>query len=178
MIKKCLLKIMTVSIIISLISGCGKKQEYQKGEFTPEEQAKDSADVLTIKPEPIDYDSMLIVISQLVEAVKNHPTDIELRQELVAVSYDTTWETILAAGSGKPSQQAETGSLAMKYAERAATADAYRWAAYIKKWSVDPTFPDVATLSAEIQGGKVVAKKVLPDQTVSVLVEIHTSKIL
>jgi len=163
---------------ISLLIGCSKKEEYQTGEFTPKESTQDTSVVLTIKPKPINYDSMLVLVGNLIVAIKRNPTNIELRRDLVAASYDTTWETIISVGFGKPSGQAETESIALKYAERAATADALRWSAYIKRWAIDPTFPELDSLNVEIQGGKVVAKKTLPDQTVSVLVEIHSSKIL
>ena len=165
-------------IFILVVSGCSKKEEYQTGEISPEESTQDTSDVLTIKPKPINYDSMLVVVSDLITAIKNNPDDIELRQKLVAASYDKTWETILSAGFGKPSQVVETESIALKHAERSAKADALRWSAYIKRWAIDPTFPDLGSLNVEIQGGKVVAKKVLSDQTVAVLVEIHSSKIL
>ncbi len=170
--------LIVIFIGISLILGCGKKKEYRTGEITPKESTNDTSDVLTIKPKPINYDSMLVVVSELVEAVKENPTDIDYRKELVAVSYDTTWETILSAGFGKPSPEAESESLALKMAERAATADALRWAAYIKRWSIDPNTPDLDAINAEVQGYRVVAKKVLPDQTVKILLEIHSSKIL
>jgi len=179
MVKRNSILTITILIWFLLVIGCSKKEEeYQTGELTPDELTKDTTDVLTIKPKPINYDSMLVVVSELVEAVKNNPTDIELRRQLVAVSYDTTWETIISAGFGKPVQDAETESIAMKYAERAATADALRWAVYIKRWSIDPTFPDIGTLNVEIQGGRLVAKKMLPEHSVSVLIEIHSSKIL
>lgn len=178
MLKKYLSIIIAFITLSLLISECGKKEEDQIGELTQEEKTGEDQFVVTIKPKPINYDSMLIVVSELVEAIKNNPSDIELRRELVTTSYDTTWETILAAGFGKPFQNDETESIAMKYAEQAAAADAYRWAAYIKRWSIDPTFPDVGTLNAEIKGGRVVAKQILPDNSVLVLVEIHSSKIL
>jgi hypothetical protein len=170
----------TILICVLIVSGCSKKEEDQTGELTQEELTQDSSavSVLTIKPKPINYDSMLVVVGDLIAAIKSNPDDIELRRDLVAASYDSTWETILSVGFGKPSLEAETESIALKYAERAATADALRWSAYIKRWTIDPTFPDLDSLNVEIQGGKVVAKKVLPDQTVSVLVEIHSSKIL
>ena len=175
--KSMLISIVFMSILL-MIECSKKKEEYQTGEITPKESTEDTTSVLTIKPKPINYDSMLVVVSELVEAVKENPTDIDYRRELVAVSYDTTWEIILSAGFGKPSQEGETESIAMKYAERAATIDAWRWAAYIKRWSIDPKFPNLDTLNVEIQGGRVVAKKILPDKAVSVLVEIHSSKIL
>lgn len=178
MINKKSILVAVIFTCILIVIECSKKEEYQTGELAREESTQDTSDVLTIKPKPINYDSMLVVVSELLEAIKNNPTDIELRRELVVASYDTTWETILAAGFGKPFQEAETESIAMKYAERAATADALRWAVYIKRWAIDPTFPDLDSLNVEIQGGRVVAKKMLPDQTVSVLLEIHSSKIL
>jgi hypothetical protein len=177
MILRNILKIAGVLALSSLLILCGKKDEQKTGELVPKELTQDSSEVLTIKPKPINYDSMLTVVSQLVETLKNNPTDISLRQELVATSYDTTWETILAAGFGKPSQKAEIQSIARKFAEQAAVADAYRWAVYIKKWKIDPTIPDIGKFSTEIQAGKVVAKRELPDQNFVVLLEIHSSKI-
>jgi hypothetical protein len=178
MITKIHLMIMILVICISLVIGCRKKEEYQVGELATKEAAKDTTDnVLTLKPKPVNYDSMLIVVGELVEAIKENPTDIDYRRELVAVSYDTSWDTILSAGFGKPSPAAETESIAIKNAERAATADALRWASYIKRWSVNPDSP-LDSLNVEIQDHRVVAKKVFPDQTVSVLIEIHSSKIL
>ncbi len=178
MMNKNLILLATLLICILVVSGCSKKEEYQTGEMIPEETTQDTSDVLTIKPKPINYDSMLVVVGELVAAIKSNPDDIQLRRDLVAASYDTTWDTILSAGFGKPSPEAETESIALKYAERAATADAFRWSAYIKRWAIDPTFPELDSLNVEIQGGKVVAKKILPDQAISVLVEIHSSKIL
>ena len=176
MIKKLSSLIIPAFILVWLIIGCGKKEEYQTGEVAQKEGLRDDQHVETIKPKSINYDSMFVIISQLVDSIKNDPNDIELRRQLVAASYDTTWETILAAGTGKRMENAETESVAMKYAERAAAAEAYRWAVYIKRWSLDPTFPDIGYVNAEIQG-RVVAKRVLPDKNVSVMVEVHISKI-
>jgi hypothetical protein len=179
MITKKSILISTILIGIFLVIGCSKKEEqYKTGELAPKESTTDTSDVLTIKPKPINYDSMLVVVSELVDAIKNNPTNVDLRRELVAVSYDTAWGTILSAGTGKPFQEAETESIAMKYAEKAARDDAIRWAVYIKKWSVDPTVPDLGSLKADIQGGRIVAKKELPDSSVSVLIEIHSSNII
>ncbi|MFZ5516867.1 MAG: hypothetical protein ACOY90_09535 [Candidatus Zhuqueibacterota bacterium] len=158
-----------------LLVTCGKKQEQQTAEISQTEGAIDSQFVQTIKPKSINYDSMLTVIAPMIETVMQSPTDVQARQQLVAVCFDTTWETILAAGFGKPLQQASTETIAAKYAEQAATADAYRWAAYIKKWHANPSQQDFGHISAEISGGRVVARKDLADQRVSVLVEIRSS---
>lgn len=163
-------------LALALMITCGKKEEHQTGEITKDEQAGDDSFVGTIKPKPINYDSMFVIIAPLVDSLKNSPESIELRRQLVDVSYDTTWETILSAGTGKPMEHAATESVGMKYAEQAAAADAYRWAIYIKKWAIDPTFPDIGKINAEIQG-RVVAKQVLPDKRVSVLIEVQASKL-
>lgn len=175
--RNSLVLLSSICIILFLVIGCGKKEEHQTGQLTPKEKMQDDQSVLTIKPKSINYDSMLTIIAPLVDAIKNNPTDIEVRRQLVASSYDTTWETILAAGIGVPTQKAESEPVAIKQAERAAMVDAYRWAIYIKKWRSDLTMPDIGTIGADIQGGRVVAKRVLPDQRISVLVEIKTSNI-
>lgn len=175
--QKIFLAITVFFLLTMLMMVCSKKEEPQRGESGNKEGAREDQLVETIKPMPVNYDSILIIINGLTEAVKNNLADVELRKKLVDVSYDTTWDTILAAGFGKPVPTAETESIAMKYAEQAATLDAYRWAAYIKKWHFDPSAPEVGTITAGIQGGRVVAKTLLPDHSVSVLVEIQSSKI-
>lgn len=175
--KRNVLIAIAIFSMLTLLLFCGKQEEHQTGEIAQNEGAIDSHYVHTIKPKAINYDSMLTVIAPLIEAVVKSPENIQIRQELVSVCYDTTWETILSAGFGKPFQQANTETIAGKYAEQAATADAYRWAAYIKKWKSDPSKPNIGQLSAEIQGGRVVARKDLDDTRVSVLIEIHTSNL-
>ena len=177
MSKKYLILTIAIFFMLCLLVFCDKKEEHQTGEIAQNEGAIDSHYVHTIKPKPINYDSMLTVIAPLIENIVKSPTDMRLRRELVETCYDTTWQTILAAGFGKPFQQANTETIAAKYAEQAATADAYRWAAYIKKWHNHPAKPDIGFLSTEIQGGRVVARKNLENERVSVLVEIHSSNI-
>jgi len=162
-------------LTVCLLVACAKKEEHQTAEISQTEGAIDSQFVQTIKPKSINYDSMLTVIAPMIETIMQTPTDVQARQQLVDVCFDTTWETILAAGFGKPLQQASTETIAARYAEQAATADAYRWAAYIKKWHANPMQLDFGHISAEIAGGRVVARKDLADQRVSVLVEIRSA---
>ena len=177
MIRKYLFYAVLFMILFSLFTFCSKKEQQESGQIARQEGIQTDSTVQTIKPKAINYDSMLIVIGDLTKSVKENPTDINLRQKLVAACYDTTWETILAAGFGKPSKKDSSESISLKLTERAAKADAYRWAAYIKKWSDDPSTPEPGSISAEIQGGIVVAKKNLPDSTTMVLLEVKKSKI-
>ncbi|MCU0646255.1 MAG: hypothetical protein MUC94_18610 [bacterium] len=174
--QKKIVMIGALILAFNLLIMCGKKDDHKTGEIAKDEQAGDEGFVGTIKAKPINYDSMFAIIAPLVDAVKNNPENIELRKQLVAVSYDTTWETILSAGTGIPMEHAATESIAMKYAEKAAAADAYRWAIYIKKWKTEPAFPDIDKIEGEIQG-KIVARQDLPDKRVSVLVEVQASKL-
>ncbi len=162
----------------SLIWACGKKEEPKVGELRPGESGRDSVGgAWTIKPKAINYDSMLNVVSELVEAIRENPDDPDYREQLVATCYDSVWETILASGIGKPQADADAESVAIKFAERAAIADALRWAAYIQRWITNPNAP-LDSLHVEIRQHRVVAKKVLPDHSISVLVEVHRSNIL
>lgn len=174
---KTLISIITIVLMVCLFLFCGEKQEHQTGQIEQKEGATEAQTVQTIKPKPINYDSMLTVIAPKIETLLKTPENIQLRQELVSICYDTTWQTILAAGFGKPFQQANTETIAARYADQAATADAYRWAAYIKKWQADPTKPDIGHLSGEIKGGRVVARNETENGRVSVLVEIHSSNL-
>ena len=174
--KHCFSAVLLI-ISFSLLTFCGKKEQQQTGEISQHEETPGQSIVQTIKPKAINYDSMLTVIGDLTKAVKENPVNITVRQKLVAACYDTTWETILAAGFGEPSQKANTESISNKFKEQAAEADALRWAAYIKKWHTDPTKPELGSISAEIQGSRIVAKKSLADSTVVVLVELKSSNI-
>lgn len=168
-------------IFLSLIifAHCTKqKEEHQIAQTSKQESNQDSVvTITTIKPKAINYDSMLVEIADLVKRVKANPENIEFRKQLVAVCYDTTWETILAAGFGQPFKKAGQLSVAQKYAEQAAAADAYRWAAYIKKWYKNPAKPNIGSLTTEIQGGRIVARKKISDEEVCALIEIHQSNI-
>jgi len=174
---KNLLIAVLIIFVFSIIYTCGKKQQQEIMQMPKQEGEQSNSIVQTIKPKAINYDSMLVIIGDLTQSIKENPTDINLRKKLVATSYDSTWETILAAGFGKPSEKDTMESASMALAEQAAKADAFRWAAYIKKWSVDPAIPDIASLSAEIKGGIVVAKKNLPHRDIMILLEVKKSNI-
>ncbi|MDZ7265572.1 MAG: hypothetical protein ONB16_13440 [candidate division KSB1 bacterium] len=170
-----LLMVMILGII--LMVGCSKKEESQTGALKQNEDVQVDQSTLIIKPKAYNYDSLRVVIAALLDVVKANPDDINARQQLVATCYDTTWETIVAPGIGKRSQQPQAEAVAEKQAEQAAIADAYRWAMYIKKWRHDPTTPDFGSISGEIRGGRVVSRQILEDQTVSILMEIKSSDI-
>lgn len=175
-------KILTPFFVIILIlsvfiPGCEKKKEMETVEFSRQEGVAHETDVPTIKPKPINYDSMFVVISQITAALKNEPTDINLRQELVSAGYDTAWETIMAVGFGEASSRASTESISEKFLQQAAAADAYRWAAYIKRWHENPAMPEFGAISTTIGGGKIVLQKRLSEDNFSVLIEVKSSKI-
>ncbi|HEX9973732.1 MAG TPA: hypothetical protein VGD14_16795, partial [bacterium] len=104
--QKNLLKISVLIVSLTLMIICGKKDDHKTGEIAKDEQAGDEGFVGTIKAKAINYDSMFAIIAPLVDAVKNNPENIEFRKQLVAASYDTTWETILSAGTGEPMEHA------------------------------------------------------------------------
>lgn len=162
---------------VMLLGGCGEKKGSQTGALKKNEDVQVDQSTLVIKPKAFNYDSLRVVIATLLEAVKANPDNIDARQRLVATCYDTTWETIVAPGIGKPSQQQQMAAVAQKQAEQAAIADAYRWAMYIKKWHQDPSTPDFGSISGEIRGGRIVSRQTLADQSLSILLEIKSSDI-
>ena len=88
MITKKSIWISTILISIFVIIGCSKKEEqYKTGELKPKESTTDTSNVLTLKPKPINYDSMLVVVSELVDAIKNNPNDIDLEELEGAEAY-------------------------------------------------------------------------------------------
>ena len=174
-IKMITLLLLFFSVI--LVFFCEKQEKIENKAISQHEATFADSAVLTIKPKPVNYDSLFKVLANLVEAIKKNPTDITLRQQLVAAGYDTTWETILATGFGEPSSKANTQSISQKFAEQAAAADAYRWAIYIKKWYDNPNDPEFGTISAKVQGGRIVAREYLPDGRVCVLIEVKSINI-
>lgn len=163
-------------LMLTLCLYCSKGKQKEKQKPSEEEEYSITSNVEgQLYDVNINYDSLLTVIGQLTEMVSSYPNDFELRKNLVSTCYDTLSDIILASGRGRPLISARTPTLAMKYAEKAATIDAYRWAAYIKKWHLNPTTPDIGKLSVEVSAGQVVSKKVLPDSTVQVLVAVRTA---
>ena len=156
---------------------CEKKERLETGQLSQQENVQDESILTTIKPQPINYDSMFTVLFEITEKLKTNPDDINLRQELVSAGYDTTWETILAVGFGDPSIKASSESISKKFSQQAAESDGYRWAAYIKKWKDNPQSVEFGKISSTISGGRVVAIKPLADNRMSVLVEVKSADI-
>lgn len=177
LIMKAPFLILMILILGFILIGCSKKEESQTGVLQKNEDVQVDQSTLIIRPKAYNYDSLRVVIATLLDAVKANPDDIEARQRLVATCYDTTWETIIAPGLGRPSQQPQAEAVAQKQAEQAAVADAYRWAMYVKKWHHDPTIPDFGSISGEIRGGRIVSRQTLADQSISILLEIKSSDI-
>jgi len=177
MIKKYFLIIVLFLLLISMHFYCGKKEQQESGQISQRENVQSQSIVQTIKPQAINYDSMLTVVGELVKSVHENPTDINARRILVDAAYDTSWDSILAAGFGNRFDKNSSQTISLRLAEQAAKADAFRWAVYIKKWLKDPSTPEIGKISAEISGGNFVAKSYLPDSTVVVLLEIKKSKL-
>ena len=125
-----------LSLILS-ISCTKEKEEGQHKAIEEEEYAISSSMEGQTQRINVNYDSLLIVVDQLTEMVSANPSDVNLRKELVSTCYDTLNDIIVASGRGKPLTTARTPTLAMNYAQKAATIEAYRWVAYIKKWQLE-----------------------------------------
>jgi hypothetical protein len=171
-VKSQLIIILFLILILSFF--CTKKEEegqqkaIEEEEFTISSSMEGQAQRINI-----NYDSLLIVVDNLTEMVTKYPTDIDLRKKLVFTCYDTANNIILASGRGTPLITARTPTLAMNYAHKAAVIQAYRWAAYLREWRLDPTTPDLDKISGDLPSGRVVSKNILPDSTVQVLVEVN-----
>jgi len=177
MMRKFFLPLLLCSTFLMQFYFCSKKEQHDTGQINQQAKVTSSLSVQTIKAKPINYDSLLVVISDLVKAVQEKPTDIDARRQLANAAYDSSWDTILAAGYGSPIQKGATSTISLRLAEQAAKADAFRWAVYIKNWLQDPTTPDIGKLSADVQGGNFILKKLLPDSAVVVLLEVKKSNI-
>jgi hypothetical protein len=177
MIKKNFLITVLILFLLPVFFSCGKKGQEETGQVLKQENVQSQSIVQTIKPEAINYDSMLTIIGRLVKSVHDNPTDIDARRVLVEAAYDSSWDSILAAGFGKRFDKNSSQTVSLRLAEQAAKADAFRWAVYIKKWLKDPSKPEIGKISAEISGGNFVTKSHLSDSTVAVLLEIKKSKL-
>jgi hypothetical protein len=123
----------------------------------------------------IDYDSLLTVLDGMLDSISDEPGNIELRRLITQTAYDSANDVIIAPGEGKPLQNAATPTIAMKYAEKAATIKAYRLAAQIKTWIHDPAASDSNRGSMQLPPGRVLSRKVTRDSTVQVLVEVNAA---
>ena len=168
--------ILVLFFILVLSLGCSKKEEEQQQAVEEEYSIPGGMEEQT-QQVIINYDSLLTVVDQLTEMVAANPSDIELRKKLLSTCYDTVNNTIICTGKGTPLTNARTPTLAIKFAERAATIEAYRWAARLKKWQLDPKSPDTENLSIENLRGKIVSRSVLSDSTIQVLVEVSAANL-
>ena len=168
--------ILVLLLILLLSFNCTKKNEDQQQTIKDEEYSIASGIEGQSQKVIINYDSLLTELGQLTEMVAANPTDIELRKKLVSTCYDTVYHIITSSGRGTPLTNARTPNLAMKYAERAAI-EAYRLAAQLKRWQLDPTTPSLEKLAVANISGRIVSKRILPDSTVQVLVEVHVTNL-
>ncbi len=172
--------VFVLCLILTLCFGCSKKEEKQQQQVSEEseeyEYSVSGGIEGQVQRSNINYDSLFAVVDELTKKIINNPTNIELRKKIVATCYDTINNIIISSGHGKPLTSASTKKIAKNYAHKAAEIDAYRWAAYIKKWKLDPTKPDLGKIDDKIPSGDVVSKLVLPDSTVQVLVEVKVEK--
>ncbi|MDW7680822.1 MAG: hypothetical protein SCK70_09670 [bacterium] len=177
MLQKRLFIALVLLTSVSLLLFCEKKEKLETGEIAPQPEVQPFDSVTTIKPAPLNYDSLYQMISAITDSLLQNPTDIALRRQLVSAGYDTLWETIFAVGFGKSSDKATTGAVDQKFIEQAATADAYRWAAYIKFWHQDASDPEFGSISTNISGGRIVTKKILSDNRMAVMIEVKADQI-
>jgi hypothetical protein len=121
---------------------------------------------------PEDYAGLLDKIDRIENEIRQHPTDVNLRAELVAASVDTAARLIRAVGRGLPAELAKRSRpLALQSAERASVVDAYRWVAYLMKWTKDHRFPDYGAIEASVPGVRIVLRDTLANDEIRLLVE-------
>ena len=162
--------------VIFISQACQKReQEMQQGELSQKEGVSGTdSTVLVIKPKPINYDSMFVVLLNLRQEIENNPMDTTLRRNLLQAAYDTTWETIMAVGLSDSITFGADSVLSLRTAERAAKLDAYRWCAYIKRWKNEGKFSNFSQINANLQGGRVIKSVKTPDNRVALLLEVKS----
>ncbi|NOZ62777.1 MAG: hypothetical protein GXO74_13985 [Calditrichaeota bacterium] len=172
-------KLALLFLLLLAVTFCQKKKEnMESGAVNQQEQGQLSdSTTLTIKPTPINYDSMFVVLTQIVQSIRENPNDVQLRRNLVNAGYDTTWETIMAVGMSEPLDSSKTDAIATRMAEQAAKADAYRWCAYIKRWAKNPDFNNFGQIQANFSGGRIVKTERLPENRVAVMLELKSDLI-
>ncbi|MBD3287556.1 hypothetical protein GF337_02020 [candidate division KSB1 bacterium] len=162
------------------MSGCSKdEKEKEQLQSTAEKEVEYSLSGETesqLYEIEMNYDSLMYVFEERLKTLQENPDNIEARKQLVEAGYDQQHSRVLAFGEGVPPENAQTPSLALNYAEKAAKIEAYRWAYQIKKWHADPTNNDSSVTGAELPSAKMLSKLVMPDSTVKVLVELKLAE--
>ena len=148
-------------LAVALLVSCEKKE--QGGQVAPEKgtgtQTQQQTGQLTAD------------LLSLQDKIRQAPSDVSLRMNLVAMSVDSSRNVVRAAGRGKPTENAANPAMARQSAERASYLDACRWAAYIIEWSKHPDTPEFGSIAGNIPGTRVLDKNNSPDNEVLTLVE-------
>jgi hypothetical protein len=162
-------------LILILAIGCSKDKKESSEEL--EEYSMSGSLEGQLLSRNVNYDSLSIAIAEITKSISLDPSCIECKKKLVDTCYDTLNQIIFVTGTGKPLKNARTASIAINYAEKAATIEAYRWAYYIKKWRMDPQYPKMQQLSTQIPGSQIITKNMLSDSTMQVLIAINAGNI-
>lgn len=166
--------LIVLSFAMFFVSTCSKeKQETKTSDNKEKEFTYSGSTEEQMYSIEMNYDSLLYVFEEQTALVTANPFDLNSRKKLVKTCYDSSHHRIITFGIGKPPVNARTPSIGMKMAEQAAKIQAYRWAAFVQKWRLDPSSPDTSITNARLPGGQILSRLVMPDSTIKVLLEIR-----
>lgn len=141
---------------------CEKKETKTDHEIIPGE---------TAAPPKVDFKALEIQIDSLQNLVRQNPTLVAARQQLLSVAIDTAAQLLRTVGRGIQPAEARNPVIGRQAAERAARIDAARWAAYLNAWRQDVTTADFGSLSALVPGGRIVESHETETGEIILLVE-------
>jgi hypothetical protein len=171
--KNIIYSILILSIVLLSCSKESKTQKQEEVEFGISEST--NGQVTTKK---INYDSLLVEIDSVTKLLSANIDDLSLRKKYVSIAYDPEINMIHTSGIGKPLTNARTSTLAMNYAKKAATIEAYRWAAYVNEWISDIDKSPLSEINLESIKGIVVSSKILPSNEVQVLISVNRNDLM
>ena len=102
----------------------------------------------------------------LQEQIREAPTSVELRRQLLTLSTNTEKGTFWAVGFGKIPENPENRPAVQQSAERAAFIDGCRWLTYLRAWNKDVNHPDFGSIQGELPAARTVYKHSAVDQVV------------
>jgi len=169
------LSVIVIMLSVFFLISCEKKEDKVSEQTISTSEQQKTSDTLILKPDTIsvDYGEIMNKLFTLVEKVRTNPDSKHPRLELLKVALDSSRQKIYALGEGLPDTTAISDAMAIQTAERAALADAARWALLTISWRENPanlSFTD--KLSGKVPPHHIVFKSQLPGNKVYRLIEL------
>jgi len=105
----------------------------------------------------------------LQEQIRENPTTVELRTQLLALAIDAEKGVLRAVGFGRIPENPDNRPAVQQNAERAAFLDGCRWLAYLRAWSRDVNRPNFGSIQGELPSARTIYQHSAVDQVVTMV---------